>query len=94
MLPNAKAKFAKLIVRTVKNKSLNEFIYFFVSKKIIKLINNKDERIIINFVGKTILKKKIDKMSINPNRGNIGCKPLGPTLYLIKFKKSIPKHNL
>ena len=54
MLPNAKAKFAKLIVRTVKNKSLNEFIYFFVSKKIIKLINNKDERIIINFVGKTI----------------------------------------
>ena len=94
MLPNAKAKFAKLIVRTVKNKSLNEFIYFFVSKKIIKLINNKDERIIINFVGKTILKKKIDKMSINPNRGNIGCKPLEPTLYLIKFKKSIPKHNL
>ena len=47
-----------------------------------------------SFIDDYILKKKIDKMSINPNRGNIGCKPLEPTLYLIKFKKSIPKHNL
>ena len=41
ILPNAKAKFAKLIVKIVKNKSLNDFIYLFISKKIIKLVNRR-----------------------------------------------------
>ena len=51
ILPNAKAKFAKLIVKTVKNKSLNDLIYLFISKKIIKLVNKKNTKRVSNFVG-------------------------------------------
>jgi len=72
ILPNAKAKFAKLIVKTVKNKSLNDLIYLFISKKIIKLVNKKNTRRVSNFVGKTILENKISKTTKKMDTGNIG----------------------
>ena len=72
ILPNAKAKFAKLIVKTVKNKSLNDLIYLFISKKIIKLVNKKNTRRVSNFVGKTILENKISKITKKVDTGNIG----------------------
>ena len=72
ILPNAKAKFAKLIVKTVKNKSLNDFIYLFISKKIIKLVNKKNTKRVSNFVGKTILENKISKITKKVDTGNIG----------------------
>ena len=47
-LPNAKAKLAKLMVKMVKIKSFDDFIYLFVSKRIMKLISdNEAARIII-----------------------------------------------
>ena len=72
ILPNAKAKFAKLIVKIVKNRSFNDFIYPFVSKKIKKLKNNKDAKRVNIFVVKTILENKIIVKSKNADTGNIG----------------------
>ena len=72
ILPNAKAKFAKLIVKTVKNKSLNDLIYLFISKKIIKLVNKKNTRRVSNFVVKSILENKISRTIKKEDTGNIG----------------------
>ncbi len=82
------------MVKMVKIKSFDDFIYLFVSKRIMKLISDNEAARIIILVKKIILENTIIKINKNTDKGNRGWKPLNPTLYLIKFKKSIPKHDL
>ncbi len=72
ILPKANDIFAKLMVNIVKNKSLKDFMYFFVSKKIIKFISNKRIEKIITLVEITILEIRIVKKSRNMKAGSIG----------------------
>ena len=94
ILPIAKDTFAKLTVNKVKNIFFIELIYFDISIMINKLINNiignKMEILLI----KSIFENNVIKKAKKINKGNIGCKPLIPELYLIRFRKSIPKQDL
>ena len=62
-LPSAKDIFAKLMVSIVKKRFLIDFIYFFVSKIIAKLINSKPDKKISILLGTAIL--EISKISEN-----------------------------
>ena len=60
--PKANAILAKLMVITVKNKVLKDFIYFITSKRIARLINViHDNRIVTLVINKTLEIKMINK---------------------------------
>tara|TARA_B110001454_G_scaffold179352_1_gene172529 strand:- start:42 stop:362 length:321 start_codon:yes stop_codon:yes gene_type:complete len=94
ILPKAKAKLAKFIVISVKNRILNDFIYLLISKRIdafIKIINVEKT---ITLENNPMLLNNSPTREIKTNIGKIGCNPLKPELNLIRFNKSIPKTNL
>ena len=72
MLPIANAILAKLIVTIVRNNVFNDLIYFFVSKRIEKLIKINNGNIIFNFVISEIFETKIIIKDINTKIGKMG----------------------
>ena len=72
MPPKANAILAKLIVINVKKKSLNDFVYFVISKKIATLISVIHDNKIIILENNTILEIKIISRDKKTEIGRIG----------------------